>query len=781
MGSVALIDKKFESVAIVKYTRWLLANRYKVLIASVLLALGFGSGARFLGFTNDYRVFFGEDNPQLLAFEEVEDTYTKADNILFVVTPRNGQVFHAQTLKELQELTKRSWQIPYSTRVDSLTNFQHTTAKGDDLFVDDLVPENVEALTEEELQKIKSIALEEPILNKRLITERSHVTGVNVSIQLPGKNPEEVMEVNTFVREMRDQFEKEYPNIDLRISGVVAMNNAFAEMGQNDAATLTPLMYLLMLIVMAFLLRSVGATFAALGVIILTTMSAMGLAGYMGILLTPPSAIAPTVILTLAIADSVHILMTMIMMMRRGWEKTEAIVESLRVNFQAVFLTSITTMVGFFSLNFSDSPPYHDLGNITAIGVFFAFAFSVTFLPVVVDLLPIKISQRAQKQTVIFEKFGNFVVRRHQILMWGSLGVFIFLSAMTPRIDLNDEFVKWFDERVEFRRDTDYMMGNLTGIYDLQYSISAGEAEGISDPQFMSRVENFANWWRDQPEVIHVGTYTDIMKKINKTMHSDEESWYKLPDDLELASQYLLLYEMSLPFGLDLNNQIDIDKSKIKMTVTTKELTTQEARELAHRGDTWLSENAPPKMHASATSPMVMFSHISDRNIQSMVKGTIFAIILITILMMLSLKSIKYGLISFLPNTIPVLLTFGFWALIVQQVGMAISIVASATLGIIVDDSVHFLTKFLRAKREHGLTTEKSVQYAFSNVGMALTVTSLILVIGFGILTYSPFQLNWSLGLLSAITILFALAVDFLFLPSFLIYLDSKGKKQTTT
>lgn len=760
---------------IVRYTQFIMKYRWLVLLVSFATAIGMGSGGRFLAFSNDYRNFFGEDNPQLIAFEELENSYTKSDNLMFIVSSKDGSIFSQKNLAAVQDITKEAWQVPYSTRVDSITNFQHTKAVGDDLFVDDLVKGDPTTLTSEQLRELEQIVLKEPILKDLLITEKLNVTGVNVSIQLPGKSPQEVNETTNFARNLRDKINAQYPDLDVKISGIIPLNNAFAEIGQKDAATLTPFMYLIMIIVMFLLLKTWAGTLAALGVIILSTMAAMGFAGYAGIFLTPPSATAPTIILTLAIADSVHILMTMMTLIKKGWSMNEAIIESMRVNFAAVFLTSITTVVGFLCLNFSDAPPFHDLGNITAIGVIMAFLYSVTFLPAVTSLLPIKAKVQEQKNT-FFENLAEIVIRNNKKFLVGTTILFVILTASISRIDFNDQFIRWFDHRVPFRSTAHYMMDNLTGIYSFQYSIDSGEEEGVSRPDYMNKVDEFADWWRQQPEAVHVASYTDIMKRLNKTMHGDDEAWYRLPDDNDLAAQYLLLYEMSLPYGLDLNNQINIDKSSVKMVVTLQELNSTQGREVSARGDQWLVDNAPPAMQAKASGPSVMFSHMSQRNVDSMIKGTAIALALITLLMMITLRSFTYGLISLLPNMLPALMAFGFWALTYQQVGMAIAVVASATLGIIVDDSVHFLTKFLRAKREHNYSTEDAIRYAFSTVGLALVTTSIILIIGFGILTYSTFLLNWSLGMLSVITITIALLIDFFFLPAVLLLFDKKTK-----
>ena len=118
-----------------RYICFVITHPWRILILTLLVVMSAGSGGRFIEFTNDYRVFFSEENPELQAFEEMQNIYTKTDNVLFVIAPKDNNVFNSSTLNMIAELTELSWQIPYSTRVDSITNFQHTVAKEDDLLV----------------------------------------------------------------------------------------------------------------------------------------------------------------------------------------------------------------------------------------------------------------------------------------------------------------------------------------------------------------------------------------------------------------------------------------------------------------------------------------------------------------------------------------------------------------------------------------------------------------------------------------------------------------------
>jgi predicted RND superfamily exporter protein len=756
------------------YARWVIRHRWSIVMVLTVIAVLTAAGAAKLGFATNYRVFFGKGNPELAEFEAVQNIYTKNDSILFVVAPADGEVFSHASLAVIEELTNEAWQIPSSIRVDSITNFQHSRAEQDDLIVEDLIS-GAEGLPADRIADAREVALDRPELNGRLIAASEDVAGVNVTLQLRGEDPGELDASVTYARDLAAGIEARYPGTEVYLTGVSMLNNAFMEAGLRDMKTVVPVMYLVLIVVLVLLLRSVAATVATAAVIVLSTAFAMGMAGWNGVLLEPVSAQATTMILTMAIADSVHILVSLFDAMRSGREKREALVEALRTNFVPVLLTSLTTVIGFLSMNFSDSPPLNRLGNITAAGVAAAFVLSVSFLPALMAILPVSVrARRFRPRSRVFSRLGDFVVARHRVIVWVMAALVLVSVLFIPANEINDRFVRYFDESIEFRRDTDFATERLPGIYQLQFSLESGEPGGISDPGYLAKLDEFAEWLRDEPEVTHVATLSDTMKHLNMNMHGDRPGAYRLPESRDLAAQYLLLYEMSLPFGLDLNNQINVDKSSSRLIATVGDVSTKKFLALADRAEQWLRANAPREMIARATGPAVMFAHITERNIKSMIVGTGLAFLLISGVLVLTLKSWRLGLMSLVPNVVPAAMAFGAWGLVVGEVGFAVSVVAAMTMGIVVDDTVHFLSKYLRAARERGLAAADAVRYAFNSVGRALWATSLVLVAGFLILSQSAFKQNSDMGLLAAATIVFALVADFLLLPALLLVIDRR-------
>ncbi|MBE3885267.1 MMPL family transporter [Vibrio parahaemolyticus] len=748
-----------------------------VLLATIFLIIVATIGGKNLYFRGDYDIFFDGTNKQLLAFDEIQTTFAKTDNLAIVIAPEDGDIFTPQTLFLIQKITVDAWQVPYSSRVDSIANYQHTEAFEDDLLVEDLLYSEYE-LTPERISKVKSIALSEPVLKSALVSEKGDVTVVNITVQLPEMDKTaEVEEVVSSINAMIDRYQRAYPDVTFHKAGIIAMNHAFMTAAQDDSSTLVPTMLVVILVFLTIMLRSILSVIATLIVIIGSVMATMGISGWAGMFLSTATVNVPTLIMTLAVADCVHVIATMRQSMKNGFTKAQSIERSIALNFVPILITSVTTAIGFLMMNMSDSPVLRDFGNLSALGVMVACFLSVTLLPALLKLLPIHVKmETSQDQKHVMDRLGDFVVSQRRALLPLSVAVIVVCASLIPLNKVNDESVEYFGQRNEFRQAADFMEERISGMTNISIAIKTNESQGIAAPDFLNTIGEFSSWLRDQPETDHVATLADVYKRLNKNMHGDDEAYYLLPQERELAAQYLLLYEMSLPYGLDLNNQINVDKSSIKMVLTVANLGSVELVDLENRIYQWFAEHAP-QYQVVASSPSLMFAHIGETNMASMLSTLPITLVLISALLIFALRSARLGLISLMPNIAPAVIGFGLWALISGEINLGLSVVVTLTLGIVVDDAVHFLSKYQRARRE-GQTAEQAVRYAFHTVGRALWITTVVLVAGFSVLAMSSFRLNADMGQLSAIVIFIALVVDFLFLPTLLMLFDKKAYLQ---
>lgn len=775
------------------YARWVLQHRMLVATLSLLLIASMASGLPRLRFSIDYEYFFGPSNPELQAYEKIKQDYTDTDNLVFIVVPEQGDVFNNNALSVVENLTEKAWTLPYVNRVDSITNFQHTSAinQGDDLVVEPLV-EEAQHLNAAAIKQVRQIALSEPNLKDFLQAADGSATSVIATFNLPNQSPQEIADIVAAATKVIEELHKQYPDVVIKPIGLTMLSYTYGQASRQDIKQLTPLMFFMVLLLVAFLTRSIWGTLTTMCVIVLTNIAAFGVFGWLNIPITTVTAVAPTIIMAIVVAHCVHFIETFMQQWQHSQQsrqapehsKTEALALSIEMNLTPIFITSLTTLIGFLSMNFNDVPPYRDLGNLIAIAVTIAFILSLSFLPICLSLLPTR-QRHAPKHQAHLNNMGGWVVKNRLPIMLSSAVILIFAGWLIPQNTLNEKFIEQFDKRFEFRRDSDFFTKNISGIYSIEYSIEAPAnhtaAENVQDelraitPQTLAQIDSFVQWLRNQPEIRHVYSITDTFKRLNKNMHNDNDKWYQLPQNPQLAAQYLLLYEMSLPFGLDMNNQLTLNKNATRVQVRFDDMPSADLLQMEHRIMDWWHQHAP-EYTVTGASTTTMFTHIVKRAVDSMVSGTLFAFVLISIVMVICLRSLKLGLLSLVPNIAPVIIGLGVWALLDGEIGMSFAVVIVLTLGIIVDDTVHFLSKYRFAREQLMLAPREAIQQTFSTVGVALCITSMALISGFGVLSLSGFARNSDMGLMAALTVGIALLVDLLVLPALLMLVDKQSK-----
>ncbi len=751
---------------------WISRRPWLVVLLGLMSCVAVAVGLRDVSLSSDYRVFFSEQDPQKLAFDELEEVFTKTDNVVFVVKPADGDVFERDTLAVLQSLTERAWTLPHATRVDSITNFVHSYAEDEDIVIEELVHAPAADLLDEDLVEIRAVATSEPLLVGGLLATDAAAAGVNVTLRLPRESPAEVTETARAARALAADIEREHPGVEVRASGMALMNDAFMEASIEDMMVIIPVMYAVMLIVLAVLLRSIVATGVVVLIVAMSSAVTVGVAGWFGYPLTPPTASAPTVVLTLAVADGVHLFLSARGELQAGASRTDAVANALRTNFRPVLLTSLTTIVGFACLNFAEAPPYWHLANMTVAGVGAAFLYSVTVLPALLLVLPWRVPARTVSRHRLMDRIADVVLQHRTRLVVGGLVTAVCLGVAASRLESNDQFLEYFDDSITFRPDTEFMMEHLTGIYTVEYAVQAGGESAINEPEYLRALDGFTLWLRAQPEVSHVYSYADIIKRINQNLHEGRAEHYAVPPTREAASQELMLYEMSLPVGLDLNDRIDVARSSTRVSVTLRDLSSRELLAFKARSEAWLRDNAPEAMHARATSPVIIFTTLSQENTKSMMVGNLASLLLISACLVFALGSWRLGLLSIVPNLLPILFGYGLWALLFSQINIVASIAGTVCLGIIVDDTIHFLTKYRLARTTGGMSPPEAIRATLNAVGPALVATTAVLFFGFGVLTQSGFQMNSDLGLLVVLVVGFALLHDLLLLPALLSFAE---------
>lgn len=751
------------------YTKYLVKYRNMFFVASAVLVVALSAGIREVRFDASPEANFDPSNPQLLDYQKLEKEFTKKDNIFLALTPLQGDVYSQRFLSAVHTATQLARRIPGVLRVDSITNHIHSSSHDDELTVKELIPRNSD-ISALDVPEFKSVVVSERGLQNRLVDEAGIITAINMTL-VSRLEDSEIVAAVLEVKRIQKVLEEEF-GIATYLTGSIVNNVVLTEISQSEFSTLIPLVYVSMFVVLGYLLRYWAGVFVVLFLTVTACLASVGMAGWLNVSLNPVSISSINVLITVVIAQCVHVLTYYTKNIAQGRGKTESIERALTSNFLGLSLATVTTIIGFGCMRLSDMPPIRDLGAIVSVGLAISFVSIHTILPALVMALP----GSGANRRLSFIHRDSLLVRcisekPLQSLLIGFFSAAVVVSLIPMNI-INDNFLEFVSEDIEYRTDTEYIDKYLGSTCTLEYVLDSGSTGGINDPEYIRKVAEFSDWARQQPEIFNVTSYVDILEGVHKSLSLPTDVFSEASITRELAAQYLVLYEMSLPYGRDLNNLINLDKSATLVTLSFPSADTPQMLRIQNKVQSWLEDNIPEFSQPGA-SISSMFAHIGLTSAISGAKSVFIALLLISLVLFIGLRSLRLGAISLLPNLLAPAMGLGLWAIIDGEVGMTLTSILAISLGIVVDDTVHFIAKFKEASRRIGQAGAQAVAVAFEEVGPALVTTTIVLAIGFAIQATSSFYPTASMALLCATVVILALILDFTILPALLI-LSSK-------
>ncbi|NVJ51035.1 MAG: MMPL family transporter [Gammaproteobacteria bacterium] len=756
-----------------QFYRW----RSAILATTLLVAVASLAALPSLYFSNDFRVYFSEKNPQLAAFEKFEAEFSSHDSIAFIIQSDGNSWFNNRYLTALNQATEAAWKLPGVTRVNSLANYQYTYAIGDEI--------NTVRFSDysKDIEQRRNAHQRDPQLYLSYLSEDESVAVIQVDLAFDKSDKQQIKNIYQQADAFRHHWLTQFQQVGLNVEqfylvGSVVSNVTLEQAVKDDLILLVPLSYLIITLGLLYFLRSIKATLLTLIVVTLSIIFTFSIFALFKQELTPVAGFVPSVILTLAVADCVHYLTSYRFAIEQEHKTEKAANKSaFEINFSPITLTSITTAIGVLFLNLSDSPPYQDLGNMVAIGVLLAWLLSLTLLPIALNRFPIHYQVPSSRRSWQLDRFCRSILRARKTTL--LVGV-IFCSILTmgiSQLTVSENWSKYFSQKFELANAIKLLDVKFDRLHRYELVFDSQQPDGINTPEYLTDLEALLSFLETHNNVKHIQSYGYVLKHLNRVLHQDNADYFVMPDSQPLAAQYLLLYELSLPEGLGLNSLINHQRSASRISILLQPMDSQEL--LTFEQDIlkfFSSYRSQPEYQLSLSGMDNIFAHIAHRNINQMLIGSLSALLVICGLIALVLRSLKYGLISLLPNLLPGAIAYGIWGFSFGYIDLALSVVICMSLGIVVDDTVHFLSKYAYAKRQLGLTTEKSLEYSFNVVGRALITTTVILVCGFATLIASPLNPTAATGALLCITLLVALLVDFLLLPLTLYFSEPKSK-----
>ena len=762
-----IFDKKDFAKLLIKY-RYLSIGL--VLIVVCLLATGLTK----LTFNPDLETYFPEGHPAVIRYNEIDDMFIPTDNLIIAVHSNEGTLFNGDSLKVIEELTKKSWTIPYSVRVDSLTNYSYVKSVNDDLIVEPFI-EEAEKKSIEFFEKRENLVAGEDIIYKSLISEDKKTSVVSIIVDPPGPNKEDQnSELINYLLGFIEPIKESNENLDIRLLGNPYLDYISPRIVKAEMPVVMPLMLLLIFLIVFLMIRSYTAVLATFIVILMSLIATFGSIGLLGNPLNQMVSTIPILIITLALADCIHLFSIYFQNRIKGISSKESMEKSLEMNIQPLFLTTISTCIGFLCLNFIEVTPLRDLGNAVAIGIGFAFIFTIFFIAPIVSFFEVKTASKVTKQTRFSTSVGSFILKNGNKLIFSITSISFLILLCIPMNELDENPTQMYAEGfTSFSSDTLWLDEKLSVTFPVNF-LATNEEGQVSDPDFLKILDKFSVWLEEREQVNHVTSLANNMKNLNKSMHGDDPEWKRIPENADLSAQYLFFYEMSLPMGLDLNSSISQDRKSTKISATLKDMSSNEFKEFNNEVLRYLRQNNLENMISEASSFRVIFTYMTEAIVNSLLYGLFIGILLITLIIGLFFRSYLLPALSIFPNILPIGMGFGLWGLFVGDVGFMVAVGMGSTLGVIVDFTVHFLSKYELARKELKKSVEESVIYSFETVGFALIIMTVVLALGFSVLNLVTFIPIQDFAKFSVICFVGGLIINFLFLPNLLMKFDKR-------
>jgi predicted RND superfamily exporter protein len=755
-------------------------------------------------------VFLHEDDPIRIAYNDFRYQFGREERII-VIIDSDESIFTAKNLERLKNLhLELEREVPKLQEVLSLYNARLTIGKEDELIVRDLLEEWPE--TSEEIAALRELVMNHPTFRDQfvglddktiaLFIETDAYTSVGQDydalqgfddglesggyegIEFDGSGVEAQAQPNNFISGEENNeivyavnavLEKhERDDFRLTPSGTPHMNTLLMTILMNDMGIFTIASLFAIGIILAFLFRRLVMVFAPLFISMLAIMVTFAIMAFIGIPFTVLTQICPSFLLAVGVGNSVHIFAIFFQSLQKGMDKHESISQALRHSGFAIAMTAFTTAGGLMSFSQADIKPIADFGITSAIGIVVVFCLSITLLPALISVLPIKRQANHTPENHLNQRFLTGCARLAANKPWHIVFVSACLIAITLwsalQLRPTHDPLKWFKEGHPFRHSMERLNDEFGGGMFLEIVIDTGKENGLHNPALLRKIEDvYSAVYRFESNGIRFHkaiSILDINKELHQALNSNDPAFYAIPDNQQLIAQELLLFENSGSDDLENFTDTRLSKARITLRIPYVEATNYEAVEKQLYPE--VREIIGDMGEVQFTGLMAIDIETTPAMVRSLVSSYFLAFMVITPLMMIMLRSIKTGLISMIPNLIPILITLGF----MQATGIPLEaftlLIGCIALGLAVDDTIHFMHNFERYYRQTG-SPEQAAMLSLSSTGQALLFTTIVLTVAFYIYMLSSMSNLFNFGLLTGSCIALAFIGDVLLAPALLI------------
>lgn len=736
-----------------------------LLVASLLASLFLGLGTLFSGFDTSLAALLTKSDPYLNEVSELDGKFPGSLTASFAIYAPRGSVFSVDTLSLLQDLQRGLVSIPDATRVSSLLNFRSPDT-GLALFARPL-----DSYSAAELAALEERAQNDQLLRGNLLSRDGRLTLANITIDPAPTEPAERLALADAILALHGNLQAGHPELTVAVNSDVLFEQSTRTAMLEDLTLLLPFVILICVATICYCFHSFAFGFCILSQAILTVICTVGTLGYLGWEFNTISVIAPLVVVIIAVAHSVHIISIYKQQLHHGLDYAAAMTESVRYNFKPIVLATLTTAIGFLSLNLCSSPAIQDFGRIVALGIGFALLFTFTLLPSLLIGVSRRMPSHGQNSDAQIPRLIVNLVKRLWLSYDKPLFVGFSLLALVTALllPLNEtDFNRLDFIPAESALDDYYTLvqTELNRGPALTYGITVNQSGDAIEPAILNAVDRFAEWLRAQPEIESVASLVEVVKTIYRARGGQDPGYYRIPDDVYAIASDLSAYASIQLDDFPLESFIDADDSTLRLFVNAVPMSNQDILTL----DEKLSNAFPEFIHDARLvhgSGLLLFARMDDRVTMELLRGYSLSLLLITLTLILGFRSVYFGVLSVLPNLLPASMVFGIWGLLVGQLDPFVMMLFSISIGLVVDDTVHILSHYLD-HRKLGQSIQDSVNLSLDAAGPALVVTTLILAVGTTLLIAANTLYFQQAAKLLVPIVLLALVLDLLYLPTVL-------------
>ena len=704
-----------------------------------------------LAFYNTFKEQFGEDEFLVVAFSEPD-------------------IFSPSYLRFIEQLTEQFENIEEVREVVSLTNVENIIGSEHDFIVEPLVkkvPDNPSAI-----EAIKQLALTNPLIRGNLVSTdggsalfvirtKKHADDETYDARL-------IKQVEQVLADRPAQFQ----HMEFHMAGWIVTDVSMSSYMNQDLSKLIPLTYLFMIGLLLLFLRNLWAVLLSIinvSICLLWTMAALYLAGGA---ISPMTAILPSLIVALAVSDSIHLFTDFLKRNRSKEEPLLLMQKTVQHLWMPCFLTSLTTAIGFASLSISDIPPIRHFGLAAACGMIIEFCLSMTIIPIGICFFQRFRSIRQApryRSTWIYAVISRLAahIAQARFLICGIAVILTVVSIWGAfQLNVDTNLIEYFRQDSRIYQDARFVDEKLGGVNTLEVSFQGEKRDTFLLPENLEAIEMVAQHLRKMPEVGKVTSINDFLKQMNKSFHNENADYYRLPDSRNMTAQYLLLYG-----GDEVTNFIDSEYKWARLSARIAEHSSMKLKLYIEDLNEYISSNLNDSgLNIKITGKTYLVNKLVKNIVDSQVKSLSLAFLIIFGVLFLVFRSFSIGLISIIPNSLPIVFNLGLMGLAGIPLNTATAIIAAVAIGIAVDDTIHFLNQY-QHERKKGSSTDKAAIAAIENKGVPMMTTSLILIGGFGLLVLSSFVPTAQFGFLCSVIMLFAVTSDLVILPALLMML----------